>query len=114
MALRQGFWTHHAHQSLPDFHIAMSMLNRHAIQTIALAPLPCTRIAEAEAILLNLWRDLALARQERANATIALLVTADHGTALCRCMNFTLARMALSGMDLSDLSLPPESIPHHE
>ncbi len=62
-------------KALNPFHAAMSILNRHARETISIAPVNHGRIGEHEAILLGLWRDsLDPSTRPRRDATLDLLV----------------------------------------
>lgn len=44
-ALRRGFAHVNALAALPDFHVALALLNADARETLALAPIGCSRIA---------------------------------------------------------------------
>lgn len=87
--LAQSFQGMGALDALSPFHVAMSFLNRHARETIAIASVNRPRIGEGEAILLALWRDsLDPADRFRRDATLDLLVAerADTiGNALSMC-----------------------------
>ncbi|WP_380878702.1 hypothetical protein ACFB49_18190 [Sphingomonas sp. DBB INV C78] len=60
--------------ALPDFHMAMALLNRDALEKLALAPLQCATIAEHEAVLLELWAEGAGGDEGRVCATLELLI----------------------------------------
>ncbi|MCK9542466.1 MAG: hypothetical protein M0R03_10615 [Novosphingobium sp.] len=105
LALCRGFASIDAQAALPDFHIAMVLLNRHGRDRIALAPLRCRRIVDHEAVLLALWRDLSLARFDKARATLALLVEDTAITPVYRALTAASAKLALAGCELSQLDL---------
>ena len=103
-ALHRGFLCVRAGDMLPDFHVAMALIGGDTLAPIALAPLPCTRIAESEAILLGLWRDLAEGDAARARATLALFVGRGSVTPVATAMSTALTALAAAGFHLSDLS----------
>ena len=103
LALRRGFANIHAQSALPDFHIAMALLNRYGRARIGLAPPQCERIVDNEAVLLTLWRDLSLARLDRVRGTLALLVEDEAVTPVCSALVATSAKLALAGCELSQL-----------
>jgi hypothetical protein len=104
-ALHRGFAGVSAQVALPDFHVAMALLNRYGRAAIEIAPLPCQRIIDHEAVLLVLWRDLAQARLDHADATLALLVEDGGVSPVRRAMTTTLAKLALAGFDLTHIEL---------
>lgn len=113
LALCRGFASIGGQSALSDFHIACLLLNQHGRDRIALAPLQYPTIAEHEAILLTLWRDLALARFEQVQSALALIVD-DHAAApVRRAMSAASAKFALAGCELSILT-PPEIETHHD
>lgn len=90
--------------ALPDFHKAMALLNRHGLEKISIAPITCLRIAEYEAILIGLWRDLADADFNRPRATLALLVHADAISPIAEAMASASAGLMAAGFDLAELA----------
>ena len=103
-ALHRGFMCVRAGDILCDFHVAMTMIAGDALAPIPLAPMPCARIGEGEALLLGLWRDLADGAADHARATLALLVERDSTASVATAMSAALAGLAAAGFDLSDLS----------
>lgn len=103
IALGRGFASVHALAMLPDFHVAMALLNQHGRSRIALAPMACCSILEDEAILLGLWRDLALGKFDRVHGTLTLFVTQDMVGAVSRAMTLASAKLMMAGFDLAQL-----------
>lgn len=103
LALGRGFASVRALPILPDFHIAMALLNQHGRTRIALAPMACCHILEDEAILLGVWRDLALGRFDHVQGTLALLVTEDTVSPVSRAMTLASAKLMMAGFDSAQL-----------
>lgn len=106
LALWRGCTSIGAQVALPEFHIGLSLLNRHGRTAMPLAPIECPRIVEDEAILLALWRDLALARFEQVRATLSLIVDIDGQLPVRRALCAASAKLAMSGCDISHLTFP--------
>lgn len=104
MALARGFTGLGAMAVLPDFHIAMALMNRDGRGKIAVAPMNCPHIVEDEAILIGMWRDLSLGDVDRTRAILKLLVSEDAVTPVSRAMITATAKLVLAGFDLSGLS----------
>jgi hypothetical protein len=69
--------------AFPAFHRMLSIFNAHGIETLAVAPIDCRRVAEHEAIFLSLFSNLERLRPQVVRDTIALLVEEEHiGTVL--------------------------------
>lgn len=62
---------------LPDFHMAMALLNRDGLAKLAFAPIPHIHVVEDEAILLAVWRDAMLERLDGNRPLLALLIDED-------------------------------------
>lgn len=103
-ALHRGFACVRAEDVLHDFHAAMALIAADALTPIALAPMPCVRIAEDEAILLGLWRDVTRGDGNRVRATLALLVARGSVASIVNAMSDAHAALTAAGFDLSDLS----------
>lgn len=99
-ALGPGFSCAGLLTALPHFNQVMGLLNRNSLENVAVAPMPCQRITEDEAIILALWRDLAFARTDIVHGTLALLVEEDAITPLYQAMATICDRM-------KDANLPP-------
>ena len=104
MALCRGFTAVNALAALPDFHLAMALLNRDALVQLRLAPMEYARIMEDEAILLGLWRDIALGNFDHMRETLAFLVDDDVLNAVARAMTTVMAKFIAAGLDMSDLA----------
>jgi hypothetical protein len=102
-ALRQGFAVTGALPALPDFHIAMALIRSRASAILALAPMPCPRVSEHEAILLGLWQGIALEDPATAHATLTLLTGCPDTGPAVRAMDATIERLAIAGFDPSAL-----------
>lgn len=100
-ALHRSFVHMNALAALPDFHVALALLNADAREMLALSPVGCPRIAEDEALLLALWRDAAL---DRAEPMLALLVEADTTRSVAKALGAAAGALATAGFDLSRLS----------
>lgn len=111
-ALHRGFALMGAHGVLPDFHIAMALLNRDALAPMTFAPIAGSRIVEDEAVLLALWGDAARWRPERAQDMLTLLVGRDAVVPLATAIGNATRGFAGAGLDLGDLA-PPSPI-HQE
>lgn len=99
--LYRGFAVVDASGALPDFHVAMALLDGDARQMLLLAPMPCRQVSEHEAILLGLWRDFSLGSAANARATLALLVERDSVGPIAKAMGAAIARLAAAGFDMS-------------
>ncbi|MBB6427484.1 hypothetical protein [Sphingopyxis sp. JAI128] len=102
--LYRGFSAVEALGALPDFHIAMALLAGDAVETLALAPMPCLQISEDEAILLGLWRDFSLESTANAHATLALLAAEHRVGAIARAMGAAAHRLIAAGFDMPSLA----------
>lgn len=103
LAIGRGFAGVGAQAMLPDFHIAMALLNQHGRTRIALAPMAGCRIVEDEAILLGLWHDLALGRFDKARGTLALVVREDTVSPISQAMTLASAKLMMAGFDVAQL-----------
>ncbi|MBL0914818.1 MAG: hypothetical protein IBJ13_04690 [Sphingopyxis sp.] len=110
-ALRRGFASVQALAALPDFHVVMALINSDALEAVALARIDCPRIAEDEAIWLNLWCDIAKA-SARVDATLTLLVDPDVARPMAAAMAAVIANLDEAGFDLADIS--PAATPSQE
>ena len=104
MALSRGFTAVNVLAGLPDFHLAMALLNRDALVQLRLAPMEYARIMEDEAILLGLWRDIALGDFDHMRETLAFLVDDDVLNAVARAMTAVMAKFVAAGLDMSELA----------
>lgn len=100
-ALDRAFAKFKAAAMLPDFHMAMALLSRRAVDRVLLAPLGCLRIAEHEAILLALWRDVGIGRRENVRATLAHIVPEDTVAAVAQAMSRASAAMTIAGFGIA-------------
>ncbi len=102
--LHSGFAVVNAAGELPDFHVAMALFAGDAVRTLLLAPIPCPKISEHEAILLGLWRDFALGDAANARATLALLAERDSACPIAKAMGAASERLAAAGFDMPALA----------
>lgn len=102
--LYRGFTAVEAPGALPDFHIAMALLAGDAVETLALAPMPCLQISEDEAILLGLWRDFSLESAANACATLALLAEEGSVGRIAKAMAAASRRLVAAGFDMPALA----------
>ncbi|AXB79682.1 hypothetical protein [Novosphingobium sp. P6W] len=100
-SLGRAFAGFNAQAVLPDFHIVMSLLSRRASERVMLAPMGCCRIAEHEAMLLALWRDVGIGRRENVRATLSHVVPADTVAAVAQAMSRASAAMTIAGFGIS-------------
>jgi len=103
VALSRGFASVGALTALPDFHLAMALFNRDALERISVAPMDCARILEDEAVLLGMWRDLALGDVDHMRATLALMTEEDTVSPIAQAMTAVMAKLIAAGFDLSGL-----------
>ena len=107
VALSRGFAGLNALPALPDFHIAMGLLNRCANAPLALAPVNCERIMEDEAVLIGLWRDLSRGDIAHLRATLVFVAEADAVSPIARAMTAVMAKLIAAGFDMSELLAEP-------
>lgn len=107
VALSAGFVGVRALPTLPDFHMALTLINKDGLAPIALAPINCCHVVEHEAVLLALWRDLSMGAFERTKTTIALLVSETAVSPVSRAMTLVAAKLMAAGFDLSALTANP-------
>lgn len=103
MALSRGFASMQALPVLPDFHVAMTLLAKHAPTPPVLAPMATLCIAEDEAVLLSLWSDLARGADDRLRATLSLLVDEGVLAPIVAVMTSAMTQFQAAGLDLSGL-----------
>lgn len=99
--MSRAFTSFNAAAVLPDFHVAMVLLSRRARERIMFAPMGCVRIAEHEALLLALWRDIGIGRRERVRKTLALIVPEDTVAAVAQALSRASAAMAIAGFGIA-------------
>lgn len=63
--------------ALPDFHMAMALLNRDGLEKLELAALNCATVSEHEAVLLGLWKEAAGGDRQRVSGTLDLLIAEE-------------------------------------
>lgn len=104
IALSRGFAGLGVLAALPDFHIAMAMFNRDSLERISVAPMPCARIVEDEAILMGMWRDLALGDIDHMRTTLGMMVEEEAVDPVARGMTAVIAQFVAAGIDMSTLT----------
>lgn len=104
VALSAGFSAVGALLAMRDFHMVMTMFNQDSLGRISVAPMECSRIIEDEAIVLGMWRDVALGDFDHMRATLALTVERESISPLAQTMTAVMARLVASGFDMSGLT----------
>ncbi|MFC0204643.1 hypothetical protein [Novosphingobium soli] len=99
--LGRAFASFNAALVLPDFHMAMSLVSRRATERLSFAPMGCPRIAEHEALLLALWRDVGIGRRENVRATLAHVVPSDTVAAVAQALCRASAAMTVAGFGMA-------------
>jgi hypothetical protein len=107
-AMANAFSRMGALPAMPDFHIAMALINRDALEKLAVAPIEHPHIIEDEAVLIGIWRGLASADPDRTRATLALLVRKESVQPIARAMSAAAAKLVAAGFDLAELSVKTE------
>ena len=103
-ALGRGFASIDGLSALPDFHIAMALFTRDALEEITIGSLDQPHVVEDESVLLGMWRDISLGDVDNARKTLKLVVEEDSVAPVCRAMTAATAEMIAGGFDLSGLS----------
>jgi len=104
IALSAGFSAVGGLAAMRDFHMAMTLFNQDALGQISVAPMECPYIVEDEAIVLGMWRDVALGDFANMRATLALTVARESISPLAQAMTTVLARLVASGFDMTGLT----------
>lgn len=86
-------------EALPHFHMTMSALNSDARQLLNFHCIHRREISESEAVLLQLWSDMAAGKEERAIKVMELLLEAHAVTNM-----FSAVRAALPGLKMGGLA----------
>ena len=107
VALSRGFAGANALPALPDFHVAMALLNKDASAPLSLAPLNAERITEDEAVLIGLWRDLSHGDIEHLRATLVFVAEDDAVSPIARAMTTVMAKLIAAGLEMSQLLAEP-------
>ncbi|MBL9069705.1 MAG: hypothetical protein JNM03_06880 [Sphingopyxis sp.] len=107
-ALHRGFAHVRATAALPDFHVAMALLASDSRETIALAPIDHTHIAEDEALLLSLWRTSARSDLDAVSATLALFVADETAQPVAKAFGAVAAALTAAGFDPQQLLAPDQ------
>lgn len=105
-SMSRAFAGYNAAAVLPDFHLAMALLSRRARERVMLAPMGCPRIAEHEALLLALWRDVGIGRRDNVRATLAHVVPCDTVAAVAQAMSRASAAMTIAGFGIALINPP--------
>lgn len=86
-------------EALPHFHIAMSALNSDARELLNFHCIHRQDISESEAVLLQLWSDMAEGQEEGALRVLELLLKPEAVTNM-----FSAIRAALPGLEAANLA----------
>jgi hypothetical protein len=84
--------------ALPQFHMAMMILNRDGLEMLRFGPLHCHRVSEDEALLLNLLRTLRRDNPEVVRDTLALMINEDSVGSLFVALTALALRLADAGL----------------
>ena len=109
-AISPAFAKMGALMALPDVYMMMALLNRDGLEKLSFAELGCQKIAEDEAVLLELWRDAWRGRSERICSTLALLVDADSVDAILAALVTAAAKLSAVGLAPSGVRATPASV----
>ncbi|HEY9581154.1 MAG TPA: hypothetical protein VIR65_14970 [Rhizorhapis sp.] len=85
-------------EALPHFHIAMAALNSDALGTLHFNCIHKPVISDGEAILLQLWSDLANGNECAALRVMELLVKADAVSPVFSAMRATVLGLNMAGL----------------
>lgn len=107
VALSRGFAGVNALPALPDFHIAMALLNKDASTPLSLAPMIAEQIMEDEAILIGLWSDLSRGDIDHLRDTLVFVAEADAVSPIARAMTTVMAKLIAAGFEMSELRAQP-------
>lgn len=91
--------------AIPDLQIVMVLMNRDALDQRNFGAIDCGNIHEDEALMLGLWRDVAIGAAEHARATLALLVAEEAIEPILRAMTEMTAK--LTAAELSPIGVAP-------
>lgn len=83
---------------LQPFHRTMALFNRDALQTLAFHPITCPRVAEHEAVILELVASLRDRGAQATRATLELVVADDSIGDLLETLSRLGAAMAIAGI----------------
>lgn len=100
--------------ALPDLQIVMVFLNRDALEKRTFSPIECPHIAEDEAVMLALWRDIALGDVANAGITLAMLVEEQAIAPILQAMEALAAKLAEAHLSPAGLATSSEATFGHE
>lgn len=103
MALHRGFNGTGLTAALTDFHVAMLVLHRDALEMPRLGQMGCCRIHEDEAVLLSLWHAVARGDEGSVVGMLTHLVKDTSAKSVVRAMTKCSTHMTLAGFDLTEL-----------
>ena len=86
----------------------MALLASDSRETIALAPIDYTNIAEDEALLLSLWRTSAQSDLDAVSATLALFVADETAQPVAKALGAVAAALTAAGFDPQQLLAPDQ------
>ncbi|MEW9855055.1 hypothetical protein [Novosphingobium sp. M1R2S20] len=111
LALYRGFSRVGAGGAVHDFHTASTSLHGDALAPFTIAPMKSCSISEDEAMLLALWRGVALEDSDLVAGTLKLLVKPEAILTIARSMSGCSEQLKLAGLDLSQPLPLRESLP---
>ncbi|WP_380855007.1 hypothetical protein [Sphingoaurantiacus capsulatus] len=96
-ALAPAYAMHDMLPAVNDLNMAAALLNSNGRTKFMLAPLRACRVAEDEALLINLWRDVAAGEDARAKATLEACVDKSSVGPLLTAVGEHAAKMTVAG-----------------
>lgn len=99
--------------AIPDLQIVMAMMNRDALEQRSFGAIDCGNIHEDEAVMLDLWRDVAFGNADHARATLALLVSDEAIGPIIRAMTEMTAKLTAAALNpIGIIPYPQETFGH--
>jgi hypothetical protein len=96
-ALAPAYAMHDMLAAVNDLHMAAALLNSNGRTKFMLAPLRACRVAEDEALLVALWRDVATGETARARALLEACVDRSSVAPLLTAVGEHAAKMTAAG-----------------
>jgi hypothetical protein len=97
-AIGPAFLKWRVDRALPDFHMAMMILNKEGLLTLHFAPARCLNVSEDEAMLLQLFRSVRDDSSSRVTHTLKLLVEEQAVPALLTALARVSMRLGIAGL----------------
>lgn len=97
-AIGPAFLKWRVDRALPDFHMAMMILNKEGLLTLHFAPARCPHVSEDEAMLLQLFRSVRDDNGSRVTDMLKLLVEEQAVPALLTALARVSIRLGVAGL----------------